>query len=115
MTTRWIGRDGGFVFKPCMEPSVHLEQALRAMAQGLSEPLPFFPRTAWAYAQAGYQRNAALGEWQVTPLRRFAESQDLACQWAWRGQPDPLSTHWSRFDALTREIFEPLLEHMVQT
>ena len=115
MTTRWIGRDGGFVFKPCMEPSVHLEQALQAMAQGLSEPLPFFPRTAWAYAQSGYQRNAALGEWQVSPVRRFAESQDVACQWAWRGQPDPLSAHWSRFDALTREIFEPLLQHMEQT
>ncbi|NBU87775.1 MAG: exonuclease V subunit gamma [Betaproteobacteria bacterium] len=110
--TRWIGREGGFVLQPCATPHIHLQFALEVMAQGLREPLPFFPKSAWAYVQAGHQRGAAQKEWQASPHHRFAESQDVACQWAWRGHGDPLPTHWTAFDRLARGLLGPLLEHL---
>lgn len=112
LCTRWIGRDGGFEFSPCDGADDLLRQALEGFDQGLRAPLPFFPKTAWAYAQGGYKTSDARKEWEPSSHHRFAESQDLALQWAWRGHDDPLVSHWNDFDDLARSVLDPLLAHL---
>ncbi len=112
----WHARDAVFRLRPCADALAQLDALLRLHRRGLSEPLHFFPRSAWAYAERCRRdgdRETALREarskWQVSPHYRFGESGDAAYRLALRGQPDPLDAD---FEACSLAVFGPLMEHL---
>ncbi|HND55205.1 MAG TPA: exodeoxyribonuclease V subunit gamma, partial [Pirellulaceae bacterium] len=55
LQTRWLARAGGYQLQAC-SPAVAralIDELLRFYRQGLSEPLPFYPKSAWDYLDGG--------------------------------------------------------------
>jgi exodeoxyribonuclease V gamma subunit len=95
------------------QASARLSELLGLYWDGLQQPLPLFPETAWQYAEKlvdeGKEREEALehareAAWESN---RFPESDDVVLQTAFRGR-DPLSDEFRRIAEL---VFVPLLEH----
>jgi len=62
-TTQILGIDQSLQFTPIKNPRMLLRALLKLYLQGLTEPLPFFPETSFAYAQKLWQgkgKDAAL-------------------------------------------------------
>ncbi len=53
-TTRVIGLDDTVEFQPVPDALGHLQELLELYGTGLTRPLPFFPATSWAYANAAW-------------------------------------------------------------
>jgi exodeoxyribonuclease V gamma subunit len=100
--TRWLSADGEFGFAPCDDPGAVLRALLALYRQGLSEPLHFYPRAAWALLRSGPA--AARTAWQSE--HGFAEGDDPAYRLALRGIEQPLD---ARFEALAHAVYAPLL------
>lgn len=110
--TRWVGRDAVFGFRPCDDAPEQLQCLLGLMAQGLREPLYFFPKTAWAWARHGHSLSKASAAWRATARQPFAEQADPAHRLALRGLPDPLGEGLPRFEAAAEAVLGPLLRHL---
>lgn len=110
--TRWVGRDSRFGFRPCDDAPGQLQALLGLMAQGLCEPLYFFPKTAWAWASHGQSLSKATAAWRATARQPFAEQADAAHRLALRGLPDPLGDGLPRFEATADAVLGPLLQHL---
>lgn len=82
------------------------------MAQGLREPLYFFPKTAWAWARHGHSLSKATAAWRATARQPFAEQADPAQRLALRGLPDPLGEGLQGFEATAEAVLGPLLQHL---
>ncbi|MFI4889367.1 MAG: exodeoxyribonuclease V subunit gamma [Steroidobacterales bacterium] len=106
--TTAIARNGVWVFRAPQEPTTILAQLLAIYAQGLTQPVHFFPKSAWAYALGGERLVKATGEWRVTTHHPYGEAGDVAYQLAFRGRPEPLDEEFCR---LARAVFEPLIGH----
>jgi len=102
--TRWLSADGEFGFAHCDDALAQLNALLRLYRQGLSEPLHFYPRSAWRFVLEGRAR--ALDAWRATPDRPFGEESDPAYRLALRGVEEPLD---SAFEALAEAVYRPLL------
>lgn len=110
--TRWLARDGSFRLRPVAAPEAELRTLLALYARGLREPLHFYPRSAWAYAEAGGGSTglaAALGRWEVDRRRPWGESGQPAHRLALRGVDQPLDAD---FEATAMAVFGPLIEHL---
>ncbi len=111
--TRWLTIDGELRFKPHPQPAAVLSDLLDMYRQGLSRPLHFFPKSAWAcwedHLEAGGSAAAARGKWQVTKTQPYAEGADAAYRLALRGCDEPLDREF--FD-LAERVFRPLLTHI---
>ena len=111
LETYWHARDGGFRLRPCEAAAArtHLAALVALYRRGLSQPLHFFPRSAWAYVEHGGKLTAARQHWhnQHNPAR--GEEADPAFQLALRGVDDPLD---AEFEHCARTVFGPLLEHL---
>ena len=69
LRTRWLSSDGEFSLEPCDDAAEILRDLLALYRQGLSEPLHFYPRSAWAFQRKG--PGAARAAWQsARGLRR---------------------------------------------
>jgi exodeoxyribonuclease V gamma subunit len=112
--TRVVARDRTFVLGAVDEPAGKLAALVQLYAEGLREPLPFFPASAhdWAVnaADPDKARRKAMETWQgneflarqgVTP-----ECADPANRIGWGHRDDPFAP---RFVALAQAIYEPLL------
>ena len=91
--TTWLARDAHLRLLPCDDAGLQLDTLMRLYARGLREPLPFFPRTAWAYLQDPAKPDnlrAAQAAWQPGPRNPGAEGADPQIRLALRGRPDPL-------------------------
>jgi exodeoxyribonuclease V gamma subunit len=108
--TVWCARDGPMRLGPCAEPHRVLQTLLGLYARGLREPLPFFPKTAWAYVNAGSSVAAAARAWEPGPRNPWAEGGDAAVRLALRGRSDPLGTGLDAFHTCAHEVFDPLRE-----
>jgi exodeoxyribonuclease V gamma subunit len=75
---------------------------------GLSEPLHFYPRSAWASANTK-KTAEALKTWQCTRNHPLGESADPAYQLALRGVNNPIDL---QFAELAMQIYQPLLDHL---
>lgn len=80
--TDFIDRGRRFCFRPVQDASLILETMERRYWQALSEPLAFFPVTAWAYCEqlqskddAGAQK-ACLGKWRGSAFGGAAGEMD---------------------------------------
>ena len=110
LRTVWCARDGPMRLGPCAEPQQVLRTLLDLYARGLREPLPFFPRAAWAYVDNGNSVSAAARAWQPSPRNPWAEGGDAAVRLALRGRSDPLDAGLDAFHACAHAVFDPLRE-----
>lgn len=113
--TTLVGKNGSLSFSVPEESTQFLAQLLEFYWAGLREPLRFFPRTSFAYAEAiRRQRDpeAALKdarkEWESHPFSDApGECEDLYNKLAF-GDGDPLD---EAFETLAKAVLEPLLKH----
>ena len=107
-----------------------LADLVRLYARGLREPVPFFPKSAFAYAEAAAKAGglhagnvnpaglkAALVKWKGNsygskPTK--GEREDAWLRVALRGHPDPVIDVQNGFAALARRVLGPLLAWRVQ-
>lgn len=115
--TALVGKDGSCTFSVPVESTALLAQLLEFYWAGFKEPLRFFPRSSFAYAEAIKQQKepeAALREarkkWET---QRFSdapgEEEDLYNKQAF-GDGNPLD---QAFETLAKAVLEPLLKHRV--
>jgi exodeoxyribonuclease V gamma subunit len=109
--TTGIARDGRFFLTECDEPVAALQALVGLYAQGLREPLAFFPRAAWEWVNGDRQGAAkATAAFRPGGFNEFAEGHDAAYRLALRGRPDPFSPEVvGAFYANSLAVFEPLL------
>ena len=108
--TTGIAKDGNFFLTECDEPRAVLESLMRLYAQGLREPLAFFPRAAWAWIEGDQDGpSRAIAAFRPGAFTEFAEGNDTAYRLALRGRPDPFAPEAvEAFYANARTVFEPL-------
>jgi exodeoxyribonuclease V gamma subunit len=104
--TTWHSRDGHYVLRPLDDAHERLTALLRLYRIGLTEPLHFFPKSAWKYVcSKGDKLKAAAGKWHGYPP--FGGEKDhRTYRLALRGVIDPLD---ERFEECARTVFEPVL------
>jgi exodeoxyribonuclease V gamma subunit len=107
-----LAKNAGWGFRPVANASEVFNQLLNYYWEGLREPLPFFPQSAYAFAERRQGRKeedahyAARKAWEGDRQSR-GEVDDPYCQLNW-GRVDALD---ERFRALALAVFGPLLEH----
>jgi exodeoxyribonuclease V gamma subunit len=106
--TLWLALDETLHFEAPDDPVALLQQLVRLYRRGLREPLPFFPKAAWAYMRKGGSIPAAAGAWYPTKDRPQAEGADAAYRLALRGRGDALA---GDFEEIAAAVFGPLLAH----
>ena len=97
-------KNGRRNYRPVAAPGTCLAQVVSCYREGLTRPLPYFPRSSMAYADSGWNMAKALAAWDD---QEFADGNDPYIELAFRNG-DPFS--WE-FDRVARLILEPLLEH----
>lgn len=110
-TTTVLARDGRFRFA-ALDPAAaraRLADALRLYRDGLRAPLPFFPKSAWAWASRGGDLNAARAKWTGANRAEYGEGNDPAYRLALRGIADPID---DRFMETAARVLHPLLEKL---
>jgi exodeoxyribonuclease V gamma subunit len=110
LRTTWIARDATLVLRRCDDAHAQLARLLALYARGLAEPLPFFPKSAWAYMRKGESESQARSTWQAAPHHPYGEEADPAYRLALRGRPDPMGEGFADFAACAKAVFEPLLD-----
>ncbi len=101
-----VARDKVFRFCPVAEPLPLLAELLQSYRSGLSAPLPFYPKTAWALQTGGAGK--AMQQWQG--VQQWAgEGDDPWWSLALRGEAEPLG---EAFAELARRLLLPLLTHL---
>lgn len=109
LRTQWHARDGVRRFRPCDTAHARLAELVALYRDGLRTPLPFFAKTAWAWASNGQSRARAEQKWRGGDRREFGERNDPAIRLAFRGLADPLD---ETFFELAMQLTVPLLEHV---
>jgi len=113
--TRWIARTGGYQLPPLPDARERLTLLVKLYREGQTRPLPFFPKSAWAYAEAwdeteaGKALKAARKKWEVG-YSGYGESTGSAYALALRGVADPLD---AEFEGCAREVFLPFMASVV--
>lgn len=108
--TIWHSRDGTFRLPPldAATARAQLDRLVRLYARGLAEPLPFFPRTTWAFVANHGKIGYARGKWNSNP-QYTGESADVAIALAFRGVANPLD---AAFEATARDVFGDIMNHI---
>ena len=100
--TRWISRDGEVRFHPVSDAPSLLEHLMRLYRRGLSEPIHFFPKTAWEYIKTGRNLGKAGAVWHKKYGGGRGEEEHAAYRFALRGVSDPLDAD---FRACAESVF----------
>jgi exodeoxyribonuclease V gamma subunit len=104
--------DRSISYRPVAGATERLEALLDLYREGLSEPLPFFPRASLGWAEkAGKpedeRRKAALSEWLDGFGGRDGEGSDPAIRRCF-GEEPPFG---ERFAAIADALLQPMIEH----
>ncbi|MFM2406032.1 MAG: RecBCD enzyme subunit [Pseudomonadota bacterium] len=112
--TRWLGRGGEARFAPCPpeQARAHLATWVLLYAQGLRAPVPWLPRSAWAWAQPPRQFSRARAVW-CGRTGITGERDDPWNALVWRGLPDPCTEDTLTFETLSARLLDPLLDHLI--
>lgn len=102
--TRWQARDGEFELGEVAHPRRTLAELMGLYRQGLSQPLHFFPRSAWDFMEGKESLPRARATWRGTP-QRPGEGEDEAYRLALRGCAEPLDEEFAR---CARTVLGPL-------
>ncbi len=104
--SRHLARDGALIVRPTPEAATLLADLLRLRQQGLSAPLPFYPRAAWQLTGQRESLEAVRRKWLGGHHQAYAESQQAAVRQLGRGRILDLDED---FADLANRIFGPLL------
>ncbi|MGA1395229.1 MAG: exodeoxyribonuclease V subunit gamma [Burkholderiaceae bacterium] len=85
----WQFRDRCLELPPIVDAQEQLILLLKRYRDGLSAPLRFFPKSAWAYISKGRTLAAASEAWYSSDYNAFGEGDDPAYQLALRDLDDP--------------------------
>lgn len=107
--TRWHSRDGVYRLEPCASAKEHLAGLLAHCCRGLTQPLRFFPKSAWEFMVSGGNMGKAQGKWRSSTRHPWGEDRGAAYRLALRGVADPLD---EAFAANARSILLPLRQHL---
>ncbi len=107
-------KDADYRYDPVSDSGSVLKALLRIYRRGLTEPIHFFPRSSFAYAEALYRKmkdpnealNAARKEWEGSDFGGMPESRDPYFRLCFK-HTDPLD---DTFEVLAKEIFQPLMD-----
>jgi len=115
--TRHMAFNADLVFGaiPPEQARGYLADLVGLYAAGLSRPVPFFRKAAWAYAENdGPQKKTAAGnKWRgYYGEQSPPEGADIWHALAWRGVPDPLDEEFAASAAL---VFDPIRLHRTVT
>jgi exodeoxyribonuclease V gamma subunit len=99
-------RGRSVAWRPVATPLLPLEQLLEYWWRGQSQPLRFFPRSSLAYADGCWSLDKAMKEWDGG-FTSTGEGADPAYQRCF-GEGYPFD---GAFEAVARELLEPLLLH----
>jgi exodeoxyribonuclease V gamma subunit len=109
--TRGLARDRSFTLRPLPTETAlrELEALLRLYRQGLSTPLRFFPKSAWARVFDGRDEGNAIQKARERWEGRYPEAADPAYRLALRGVGDALDDD---FHANALKIFGALVAYL---
>lgn len=107
--TDWHARDRRLHFGPLAPQTAHemLAHWMHALREGLIAPLPFFPKSSWAFVKDGGLAKAR-SVWTSSRFHPFGEDRHAAYRLALRGHPDPLD---SAFEHWATTLLGPMLTH----
>ncbi len=114
-----IGEDGSWEFGEVAKAQELLGELLEIYLRGLAAPLPFFPKSAFAYAIGPGPRTSktaadlALETWEGNPDDEFqqGELEDPYFNLCFRSHPEPLG---QEFQELASQVVSPLLSHQTK-
>lgn len=110
--TQWIARTGGYELPALANAQDHLVTLITLYRDGQTRPLPFFPKSAWAYVDAWDEADppkalkAAKKKWEVG-YSGYGESTDSAYALALRGVTEALDDD---FERCAKAVFLPFKE-----
>jgi len=110
-----IGEDGTWLFQEVANAAALLQVLLDLYFKGLSAPLPFFPKSSFAYAIGPGPRTAKSAEdlareaWEGNPDDEFGrgELEDPYFNLCFRNHPEPLNVE---FQQMASAVVRPLLD-----
>ena len=102
--TRWFSRNGSFRFSGCGDPLSILEKIVALYRRGLSDPIHFFPKSAWEYIHTGRDLTKARAVWHPNYGAVRGEDSHAAYRLALRGSGDPLDAD---FQSCAEIVFGP--------
>ncbi|RKZ96658.1 MAG: exodeoxyribonuclease V subunit gamma [Gammaproteobacteria bacterium] len=108
--SRWITEDNDYHFQTVDNAKSLLEDLLIYYWQGLQQPLPLFPNTSFAYAQAslkGNKTDSAIDSAWNGNMYVTAEKEDLYYQQLYSSPPLD-----EQFKELALAIYEPIQAHL---
>jgi exodeoxyribonuclease V gamma subunit len=114
-----IGEDGTWEFQEVPDAAALLRPLLDLYLQGLAAPLPFFPRSSFAYTIGPGPKTAKTAEdlaweaWEGNPDDEFGqgEMEDPYFSLCFRNHPDPLG---KPFQQLASAVARPLLNSQTE-
>jgi exodeoxyribonuclease V gamma subunit len=106
--SRVLARDGEFLLRPVEQAQKILQELVQLYRHGLAKPLHFFPKSAWAYIEAGDSHSAAKKKFLSSPAGH-GEDRDAACRIAFRGVANPLD---AEFEAAAKAVFGTMKDHL---
>ena len=108
--TQLVARDDTYTLQPVDDARELLTDLLACYSTGLAHPLPFFPRSAHAYAFAsGDPSLAAKRCWESSSYVN-GEDTNPWYQLAFRDEWDNLPN--DEFVALTERLYRPIVDHL---
>ena len=109
LCTEWHSRDGVYRLRHCDDARGQLAALVALYREGLMRPLPFFPKSAWAWVVNDCSRYKAEQKWRGGARPGFGECRDAAIRLAFRGLPDPLD---DAFYDHAATVLQPLVAHL---
>ena len=104
-----------YEFPPIKNAKKLLAELLELYWDGLTRPLPLFPRTSWTFAEkiaagkaAANARYTAGQIWRGNERDGKGEREDQYIRLAFRSLDDPLDEEWEK---ITQRVFMPIFSH----
>ena len=107
--TRWLATFDELRFVAPSDPRGILRSLLEIYRDGLTKPVHFFPKAAWALKEPGGSEAKARSKWKPAHHSGHGEETDAAYRLALRGLGDPLDDEFSK---LADAVFGPVLAHL---
>jgi exodeoxyribonuclease V gamma subunit len=107
--TRWLAKFDELRFVAPADPRGLLQSLLEIYRGGLSKPVHFFPKAAWAYKENKDSLAKARSKWVASHHSGHGEQTDAGYRLALRGLGDPLD---GEFKTLADTVFGPALAHL---
>jgi len=104
--TRWLAKFDELRFDAPADPRGLLRSLLEIYRTGLSKPVHFFPKAAWALKEPGGSEAKARSKWKPSHHSGHGEETDAAYRLALRGLGDPLDKD---FKELADTVFGPVV------